>query len=191
MNKTIKWGDKAVVILNGVFYFLIKDNNYDDRWILQTMKQESIKSFSTKALDETIKSGKYTLFSPGFIEPEKEPEPKPLPAVEVKPVDALHVAYLKDENKGTALITSPTGNCQMASIAYFDHLDENVDDRKLQLKALFGGTNYPLTLIDVTKGQIQRVKDTFPKGSILVEQEYTNPNGTKMCIFVARTEAVK
>jgi hypothetical protein len=84
---------------------------------------------------------------------------------------------------------SPTGNCQLTSLAYVNYLltntQNNANDVKAILTECFKMAKHAckLALVDVNEQYIPGVESCF---NVMTKQPYVSTNGSKMCHFLIK-----
>lgn len=84
---------------------------------------------------------------------------------------------------------SPTGNCQLTSLAYVNYLLHNTQNNANEIKAILtecfkmAKHTCKLALVDVNEQYIPGVESCF---NVMTKQPYTSTNGSKMCHFLVK-----
>lgn len=84
---------------------------------------------------------------------------------------------------------SPTGNCQLVSLAYVNYLLTNTQNNTNDVKAILmecfrlSAHAGKLALVDVNEQYIAGVESCF---NVLTKQPYLSTNGSKMCHFIVK-----
>lgn len=84
---------------------------------------------------------------------------------------------------------SPTGNCQLTSVAYVNYLLTNTGNNAQDVKAILTecykliGMACKLAFVDVNEQYVGGVESCF---NVVTKQPYVSTNGSKMCHFVVK-----
>jgi hypothetical protein len=92
----------------------------------------------------------------------------------------------KNVNFTVNIIASPTGNCQLCSVRYFEQILINSSDIKKQLLEI--GEIKKLILIDIYSSLKDKLKLSIDKNAIILEEDYISSNNSKMSILIINTK---
>lgn len=110
----------------------------------------------------------------------------------------LRQVFITNTDKGSKYCMvdfSPTGNCQVCSIAHFNAILTsfiNIAERKAALKRLYvEGKMKHIVITDINAGYKDILEELFPEGSILVRHPYTSTNNSPMILYLILTKCIK
>lgn len=86
---------------------------------------------------------------------------------------------------------SPTLNCQMSSIAWFNNLIRNSTNPRQQLYEVHRKTFKRLTLVDFNRSLLSKVNEIFKKDEIVQMNNYKSSNGSDMCLGIINISKLK
>ena len=86
---------------------------------------------------------------------------------------------------------SPTLNCQMSSIAWFNNLINNSTNPRQQLYEVHRKTSKRLAIVDFNQSLLPKVNEIFKKDEIVQMNNYKSSNGSDMCLGIINISKLK
>lgn len=103
---------------------------------------------------------------------------------------------VQDKNKGDVFYTcpSPTGNCQVYSISYFNNiisLFNSLEDRVDMLSIAQRSSGKMLVTLDVNEKFAPNVEEIYGTENIVFKNPYTSTNNSKMIMYLINTVKIR
>lgn len=95
-------------------------------------------------------------------------------------------------DKNLLVYYGPTGNCQWLSIRSFEDLLRCTNEEMtVLLQTVFKDHGKPLFLVDVLDQWVEELKNRFTEDEILMTSPYISTNGSKLTMFLIKSEKFK
>lgn len=98
------------------------------------------------------------------------------------------VDTVKSEYSGMRIDDYGTGNCQVAIVAYFASALDAQTAKKDIASTFMASNRKKLLLVDIKEYYADTLKKLFTPEDIVTETPYKSSNGSKMCIYLLKTD---